>query len=151
MRSGDRECWTCSARIPEGTYGDVGAIWHFHTIHHTHQLRLVNSVQVVFHAARSTDRDLLNAILNFPCWSLYAQGPKTEDQIRAHRAKVVSGPVLPLWPWLDHPIARQKIEHAFAEYKKQLIASVDSLELATVTWLQNIFQGLKSWHTERDQ
>jgi hypothetical protein len=28
--------------------------------------------------------------------------------------------------------------------------SEDSLELATVTRLQNILQGLKSWHAERD-
>jgi hypothetical protein len=112
-------------------------------IHHTHQLRLANSVHAVFRAAPSAE--LLNAILNCSCWSLYAQGPKTEDQVRAYREKIESGrPVLELWPWLDHPIARQKIEHTFEEYENQLIT--DPLELATLTQLQNILQGLKSWH-----
>jgi hypothetical protein len=116
-------------------------------IHHTHQLRLANSIQAVFRAAPSTD--LLNTILNCSCWSLYAQGPNTEDQVRAHREKFDSGHFV-LWPWLDHPIARQKIEHTFAKYKKQLMPSADSLELATVTRLQNILQGLKIWYAERD-
>jgi hypothetical protein len=116
-------------------------------IHHTHQLRLANSVHTVFRAAPSAE--LLNAILNCSCWSLYAQGSKTEDQVRAYREKIESGrPVLELWPWLDHPIAWQKIEHTFEEYENQLIA--DPLELATLTQLQNILQGLKSWHAERD-
>jgi hypothetical protein len=116
-------------------------------IHHTHQLRLANSIQAIFVAARPTD--LLNGIVNSKCWSLYAQGPKTEDEVRVYREKVTSGHSI-LWPWLDHPIARQKIEHSFAKYKKQLMPSADSLELVTVTRLQNILQGLKSWHAERN-
>jgi hypothetical protein len=121
-------------------------------IHGTHQLRLANSIQAIFTAARSTE--LLNGIVNSKHWSLYAEGPKTEEQVtevRAHRAKADLGHFFPqLWPWLDYPIARQKIEHTFAEYEKQLMASADSLELATVARLQNILQGLKSWHAERD-
>jgi hypothetical protein len=116
-------------------------------IHHTYQLRLANSIQAIFVAARPTD--LLNGTVNSKCWSLYAEGPKTDEQVRAHREKVHSGNA-PLWPWLNHPIARQQIEDTFTKYKKQLMPSADSLELATVTRLQNILQGLKSWHAERD-
>jgi hypothetical protein len=117
-------------------------------IHHTHQLRLANSVQAIFAVAQSTE--LLNGIINSQCWSLYADGPKTEEQLRAHREEVDSGHPFVLWPWLDHPIARQTIEDTFTKYKKQLMPSADSLELATVTRLQNILQGLKSWHAEGD-
>jgi hypothetical protein len=112
------------------------------TIHHTHQLRLANSVQAIFDATQSTE--LLNGIINFRWWSLYADGPKTEVQVRAHREKVCSGdPVL--WPWLDHPSARKKIKDAFAECEERLMLSQD---LTTLTRLQNILLGLDIWHPE---
>jgi hypothetical protein len=77
------------------------------TIHHTHQLRLANSVQAIFDATQSTE--LLNGIVNFRWWSLYADGPKTEVQVRAHRQEVDLGYPFVLWPWLDHPIARRLV------------------------------------------
>jgi hypothetical protein len=109
-------------------------------IHPTHQMRLANSVGSVFVAAAGFT-ELWNAILNCSCWSLYAQGPKTEEQFRAHHGRVNSGDRV-LWPWLDHPIARKITKEAFADYAELLMRSADQLT-PTLARLQSILLGLE--------
>jgi hypothetical protein len=116
-------------------------------IHPTHQIRLANSVHSVFAAGRFEDSELLNEIINSSCWTLYAEGHKTEEQVRVHLEKANFGERR-IWPWLDNPAARQKVKDAFTDYEKKLMLATDS-DLPN-TRLQTILQGIKSWHPESD-
>jgi hypothetical protein len=100
-------------------------------IHHTHQIRLANSIHNVFSAGRPTD--LLNAIINSWLWSLYAEGP---TEAKVDEAFKYDG-----WEsfcWLDHPCARQKIKEAFTNYENKLTLSAESPD--TLSKLRNILR-----------
>ncbi|KAJ7145556.1 hypothetical protein C8R44DRAFT_655501 [Mycena epipterygia] len=99
-------------------------------IHHTHQIRLANSIHGAFLARNSPD--LLNAIITANCFDLYAQAPRRG------------------WtPWLEDPSARTKIKNAFADYEKTLMLSADSSP-AIRTRLRMILEALDHLHPQSD-
>ncbi|KAJ7249090.1 hypothetical protein B0H12DRAFT_1122614 [Mycena haematopus] len=115
-------------------------------IHPTHQMRLADSIHRVFTDGRTTQ--LLDAIANWRCWSLYAD-VNTEEKVQAHRERLRSSglwPAEPLVPWLDNPIARQKIGNAFRGYEQRFSSDIDSAH-GIVPRLRNILQGFDRWHS----
>ncbi|KAJ7127799.1 hypothetical protein C8R44DRAFT_733222 [Mycena epipterygia] len=114
-------------------------------IHPTHQMRLANSIHRVFTDGQTTD--LLDAIVNWRCWSLYTD-VNTEHEVRAHRETLRSSEpwsVEPLLPWLDNPTARQKIGDAFRGYEQRFSSDTDSVH-DIVPRLRKILQGFDRWH-----
>ncbi|KAJ7145553.1 hypothetical protein C8R44DRAFT_972628 [Mycena epipterygia] len=107
-------------------------------IHYTHQIRLANSIHRVFEAMVSTD--LLNAIIGFDLFALYAKERTTEKQVPMME-------IIRFIPWLDNPSARNKIKDTFATYEKALTSSPDSSP-GIRTRLRNILKGLDYWHPE---
>ncbi|KAJ6559970.1 hypothetical protein B0H19DRAFT_1375899 [Mycena capillaripes] len=115
-------------------------------IHPVHQIRLASSIDAVL---ASGFIELLGRIVNCACWALYARGHKTEEEVRVYREELRArreeqdGFALGLnYPWLDNPIALQKIKDVFMDYEKQL-----NLSSGATTHLQNILLGVDSWHT----
>ncbi|KAJ7911215.1 hypothetical protein B0H13DRAFT_2328537 [Mycena leptocephala] len=113
-------------------------------VHHTHQIRLADSVHKIFIADRDTG--LLNAIVKCRCWNFYAEGPKTEEEIKGYREMLGSTWYIDrrlAWPWIDDPIAQKKIKDALTKYAGKL-TSADSPQI--LDHVQDILQGLEYWH-----
>ncbi|KAJ6559962.1 hypothetical protein B0H19DRAFT_1260636 [Mycena capillaripes] len=125
------------------TFDKIAYNLFLHTpIHSVYQMRLASSIHGVLAAGFM---ELLGRIVNCTCWAIYAGGHKTEDQVRTYREELRTrrGEQAHNIPWLDNPIARQKIKDAFIRYEEQL-----NLSSGTPNHLQNILQGIESWHTQ---
>ncbi|KAJ6542880.1 hypothetical protein B0H19DRAFT_1310917 [Mycena capillaripes] len=109
-------------------------------IHPTHQIRLANSIHTIAIAGQFVE--LLDGIVSLTCWSLYAEGYKTAEQVKELRD---TGSY---YPWLDNPIALERIKDAFLHSVRQLSSSEGSP--TTLIRVQNILQGIGSWHAEFD-
>ncbi|KAF7344890.1 hypothetical protein MVEN_01651200 [Mycena venus] len=111
-------------------------------VHPTHQMRLASSINDIFSA--EGNKELQDGIVNWMCWSPYAE-VNTEGEVKFHREKLnlwtagrPSGTDLrPAWPWLDSPIARQKIENAFNDYEQRFTAHLSPV----------LRQGFNCWHS----
>ncbi|KAJ7657736.1 hypothetical protein DFH06DRAFT_1197022 [Mycena polygramma] len=115
-------------------------------VHPTHQLRLANSIQPMSFAVENST-ELSQAIMHSDCWKIYATGRKTEKKVTLHRNKLnEAGWGRWPWPWLDDPIARQKVKQVFTDYETKLTASGDSPDI--LARLQFILEGIDSWHPE---
>ncbi|KAJ6556167.1 hypothetical protein B0H19DRAFT_140138 [Mycena capillaripes] len=107
------------------------------SVHPKHQIRLANSVQANFVAHGVTG--ILNAVINCRCWNLYAEEPNGRLGVAQFDSR---------WPWLDNPAAHRKIRETFAAYAEKFSVSTDLPDI--LTRLQNILQGLGSWHPEAE-
>ncbi|KAF7336181.1 hypothetical protein MVEN_02165600 [Mycena venus] len=125
-------------------------------IHPTHQMRLANSITNISPAGRSVE--ILHRVINCAIWDVYAGGDKSEEQLGTHSGKLeltlvvddrpheVSPPSFgDLWPWLDNPIAREKIQTAFTVYEGRLSSNVDC-PADTLSRLRGILRGIEYWH-----
>ncbi|KAJ7625093.1 hypothetical protein DFH06DRAFT_1339866 [Mycena polygramma] len=123
----------------------------------THQLRLANGVYTILSTAEKY-AELAREIVSCRLWDIYATGHITEEEVVSlSRRKDI-------WPWLDHLVARQKIKEAFTHYKIKLAASGESPDilgeprvtasedrrLEDLDRIQNILDGLDSWHRGAD-
>ncbi|KAJ7894831.1 hypothetical protein B0H13DRAFT_2339117 [Mycena leptocephala] len=120
-------------------------------VHHTHQMRLADSVHRVISASRDTE--LLDAIVNCWCWGFYGTGSQTAEEINWDLTMLRIGEIKGEWPWMDNDIARKKIKYVFMEYAGKLTSTQASSGNASpeiIIRLQKILQGLDSWHPESD-
>ncbi|KAF8199281.1 hypothetical protein K438DRAFT_2016065 [Mycena galopus ATCC 62051] len=128
-------------------------------VHSTHQLRLANSIYHVIHTANPESMDLLDEIINWPTWDRYTS-KENEEQLRAHREGrkfMLEGDFNPydewsplvedFWPWLDDPIGRKTIQHAFTDYKKTLMSTTDGSSRSILSRLEQILRGINFWHS----
>jgi hypothetical protein len=97
-------------------------------VHHAHQLQLADSVHGIFTTERFPD--LLPVIVNFECWTMYANQPK----FGACDGR----------PWLYDPVARGKIKSAFTHYEGKLESTPAAS--AILDRLKRVVQGMDSWH-----
>ncbi|KAJ7888069.1 hypothetical protein B0H14DRAFT_2694098 [Mycena olivaceomarginata] len=108
-------------------------------IHCTHQMRLANAIHNIFTAVQPS-MELMDAIVNCLCCKTEVEWVKDYlNQWRKGR----------YWPWLNNPVARQKIKDAFMGYERLLkLASHSSRGI--LLHLQKILRGLDSWHNGPD-
>ncbi|KAJ7657738.1 hypothetical protein DFH06DRAFT_1327799 [Mycena polygramma] len=140
------EVCTASDVLPYNAAQTWNAIATFRfPIQATDQLRLASSMHAVLFRAEK-DADFSRGIMNSKCWNLYAEGHKTENEV--NRLRSVFSEEGRYLPWLDDPVARQKIKAAFTEYKIKLTASGDSPKV--LNRVKKILDGLDSWHREVD-
>ncbi|KAJ6629062.1 hypothetical protein B0H10DRAFT_1987738 [Mycena sp. CBHHK59/15] len=124
-----------SSTLPYNALKTLSAIASFapaSAIHPAHQIRLANSMKVLFGVARRRP-GLLTAVVNINAFDVYTA---THDILT------------PLWwlqnqPWLDDSGAQQTIKECFAGYAASL-SSVDSPDL--VDRLEAILEGLDYFH-----
>ncbi|KAF7344936.1 hypothetical protein MVEN_01656200 [Mycena venus] len=98
-----------------------------------HQSRFANSIECVF-AARVTD--LLNQIVAFNCWNLYADTQEISE--------LGQNPPNAASPWLDDAAARNKITDVFHNYARELAISMDWPHIQSR--IEKVLQGIHLWH-----
>ncbi|KAJ7868126.1 hypothetical protein B0H13DRAFT_2202781 [Mycena leptocephala] len=119
----------------------------------THQMRLANAIHSIFTTVQPS-MELMEAIVSCLCWSLYAEGSKTEVEVKDYHTQWVKNYLNRwrkgrYWPWLNDPVAQQKIKDAFMVYEGLLkLASHSSRGI--LLHLQRILRGLDSWHNGPD-
>jgi hypothetical protein len=124
----------------------LGPLGPTSVIHYTHQVRLAKSIHSLYAADPPTGP--LYPVFKCWLWSLYAEGPKTAEEVDRYRVEHPREESPGLWPWLDDPFARQKIKEAFAEYQKKLTLAANASD---ALWrVQRLLRGIDSWHPERD-
>jgi hypothetical protein len=125
-------------------------------IHPTIQIRLANSIHRILSDARFID--LSDIIINLCFWDLYAAGDKSEWEIQAHREELSltlgaeNGPyergpssTSHFWPWLDAPVARQKVKDAFKAHEMNLMFTTESARDVLLR-LRRMLKGINCWH-----
>ncbi|KAJ7160708.1 hypothetical protein C8R46DRAFT_1194209 [Mycena filopes] len=103
-------------------------------IHPTYQIRFAESIHRIFEAGQPLE--LVGAIIDCRWWNLYAEGKKTEEEMREPLGNPWN-----LRPWLQDFSARQIVRAAFAQYEENLGRSTNSR-------VRRILAGIDSWHPE---
>ncbi|KAJ7156176.1 hypothetical protein C8R46DRAFT_1294721 [Mycena filopes] len=122
-------------------------------VHPDHQIRLATAIHRVFDSSQSELTALLDAVISGNCWSLYAKGLH-HDKIIKYRQELQFPTKKSMddrgldYPWLENPLARQRIKDVFAEYGHRRAAEPDKNGVGAR--LKRILAGFDSWHRDVD-
>jgi hypothetical protein len=114
------------------TFDRIGQIMPRAPIHKAHQIQFAASIHAVF--ARAQSAELMIAIVRSKSLDLYAGVPA--DSWGAEG-----------FPWLDEPIAHQKLKEALTDYELTLAANSTSPQ-DLLDRLRTILRGLDTWHPD---
>ncbi|KAF8199323.1 hypothetical protein K438DRAFT_1717594 [Mycena galopus ATCC 62051] len=123
------------------------------TVYPLRQLRVANSYHQLLSTHNPGCIQLLNEIILSPIWELYATGHQGEEHSNTAEGRnnptdwhfILDSP----WPWLDNPIARQKIKGTFTEYEMGLRLNPNPPR-DVLDRLQRILRGIDFQHKEAD-
>ncbi|KAJ7613643.1 hypothetical protein DFH06DRAFT_1484640 [Mycena polygramma] len=123
-------------------------------IHPTHQIRFATAICGIYSGGPCGESDsvqeLQEEILDCELWELYAEGPKTEQQVKERLASDYSDES---WPWLDNIEAHQKVREALSNYEREVSTNYKrevSITLLYQARVRAILQGLDCWHPDPD-
>ncbi|KAJ7147909.1 hypothetical protein C8R43DRAFT_1009865 [Mycena crocata] len=106
-------------------------------IHRAHQLRMVQSIQNLFHSpATQSKPDVLEAALHLHLFDVYADGGNGIKSLKQRTSPAI--------PWMDHPKARQIMKAFLVDYEENLISS--GRPPAVVARVKTILHGMDVLH-----